>query len=336
MKAAVLVKHNAPWELKEVKNPIPEAGQVLIKIHACGLCGTDAHIHQGHLPYPLPLIPGHEPVGEILQLGAGVTDLKVGDRVGVSWVQKGCGRCMYCQSKEDLYCTGPDKAVQTWANMGGGQAELMIAWAQGCTLLPANLDYDLAAPLFCAGYTIASGYANAAPKSGDKIAILGLGGLGHLALQYAKAKGHETFVITHSDSKREFAKKLGANVVITSQEHVGKALMKAGGVNIILHTGNSAKLAVQALQGLLPEGKLVNMSVDPEPFVIPPYLLVSKQLQIVGSKQNKRRDLIDILELTAQGKIKPIIEVFPLDQINEVLQRLIAGNIHFRAVLKPN
>lgn len=147
MKAAVLVKLNTPWEIRELPDPIPQAGQVLIKVHASGMCGTDVHAHRGIFPIRFPLVAGHEPVGEIVKLGPGVIDLKVGDRVGVSWVQKGCGRCLYCQQSRDSFCNGPEGA-QTWMNIGGGNSELMLAWAQGCTLLPDGLDYVTAAPLF--------------------------------------------------------------------------------------------------------------------------------------------------------------------------------------------
>lgn len=285
---------------------------------------------------PLPLILGHEPVGEIVELGAGVTDLKVGDRVGVSWVQKGCGRCPYCQKQKALYCTGFAAGPKTWIQMGGGLSEFMVAWAEGCTLLPNGLSYELAAPLFCAGYTIASGYANAKAKGGEKIAVLGLGGLGHLAVQYAKAKGHQVIVLTHSEDKQQLAKQLGADEVIVAKGHIGKSLKQAGGVDVILNTGNSTKLAVESLEGLLPEGRLVYMSVEPEPMNIPPYLMISKQLQVIGSKQSNREDLVNILELTAQGKVKPLTEIYSLNEVNQVLDRLIQGKIHLRAVLKPN
>ena len=142
MRAAVITTYNKPWEVKQVPDPRPQPGQVLIRIHASGMCGTDLHVHHGMFPLPTPLVAGHEPVGEIVEVGAGVTDLAVGDRVGVHWNQKGCGRCAACLSGLERACA----QAQSWMNLGGGNAELMLAWASGCTLLPEGLDYALAAP----------------------------------------------------------------------------------------------------------------------------------------------------------------------------------------------
>ena len=334
MKGAVITKINAPWEIRELPNPIPKAGQVLIKVHASGMCGTDIHVHHGLIPVKLPIVAGHEAVGEIVQLGAGVTDLKVGDRVGISWHQKGCGRCPYCQRKKMMYCNGLPGGAETWMNIGGGNSELMLAWAEGCTLLPEKLSYEEAAPLFCAGYTVASGYFNARPVPGERVAVLGLGGLGHLAVQYAKAKGHYVIVLTSSEDKTPLAKKLGADEVVATKDHIGHALMKVGGANIILNTGSSSSIAGQALEGLLPEGRLVVMGFDPEPIPCSPVTLISKQPEIKGSTQNERSDLVDILNLAAEGKVKPMLEVYPLEDVNKVLERLMAGKVRMRAVLK--
>ena len=336
MKAAVMVKINSPWELKDLPDPVPKEGQVLIKIHASGLCGTDIHIHQGLIPQRLPLVLGHEPVGEIVQLGSGINQYKVGDRVGVSWAQKGCGRCGYCQSQKISYCNGQPGGAQSWSVLGGGNSELMLAWAEGLTLLPKELSYVQAAPLFCAGYTVSSGYWNAEPRPGEKIAVLGLGGLGHLAVQYAKAKGHPVIVLTHSEEKLALAKQLGADNAILTGEHAGTALLKAGGADIILNTGNSSKLASQALSGLLPEGRLVLMGIDAEALQVSPMQMFSKQLKIIGSKQDERADLVDILQLAALGKIKTMVEEFTLENINEALEKVSQGKVRMRAVMKPS
>lgn len=333
MKAAVLVQTNTPWEIRTLPDPVPKDGQVLIKIHASGMCYTDVHVHKGIIPLRLPFVLGHEPAGEIVQVGPGVTYLKVGDRVGVSWHQKGCGRCGYCQRHYIKYCNGQPGGAQTWMMLGGGNSELMLAWAEGCTLLPKNLSYEQAAPLFCAGYTISSGYWNADPKPGEKIAISGLGGLGHLAVQYAKAKGHQVLVLTHSEDKAALAKQLGADEVVLTGDHAGKALAKAGGANIVLHTGNSSKLASECLEGLLPEGRLVVMGIDDKAIEASPMLLLSKQIKILGSEQNHRADLVDILELAALGKIKTQIEEYSLADINKALERVMEGKVRMRAVV---
>jgi D-arabinose 1-dehydrogenase-like Zn-dependent alcohol dehydrogenase len=334
MKAAVMVQTKKPWEIRTLPDPIAKEDQVVIKIHASGMCGTDVHVYEGLIPVRAPFVLGHEPVGEIVQVGPGVTYLKVGDRVGVSWFQKGCGRCGYCQRHAIKYCNGQPGGPQTWMQLGGGNSELMVAWAEGCTLLPKDLSYEQAAPLFCAGYTVSSGYWNADPKPGEKIAILGMGGLGHIALQYAKAKGHPVVVLTQSADKVQLAKELGADEVILTGDNAGKALAKAGGANIILNTGNSSKLSSQSLEGLLPEGRFVSMGVDKEPIYASPILLLSKQIKIIGSEQNHRGDLVDILELAAKGKVKTLIETYPLDEINKALDRLIAGKVRMRAVIQ--
>lgn len=333
MKAALIVKTNSPWEIRTLPDPTPKQGQVLIKIHASGMCGTDLHVHQGNFPVKLPIIAGHEPVGEIIEVGAGVTSLKKGDRVGVSWAQKGCGRCSFCQKEQLKYCNGRPEGPQSWMDLGGGNSELMLAWEEGCTLLPEGLSYEQAAPLFCAGFTVASGFFNAQPKPGEKVAILGLGGLGHLAVQFAKAKGNPVVVVTSSQDKADLARQLGADEVIITSDNVGKALAQIGGVDIILHTASSSKLANDSLEGLLPEGRLIVMAIDVNDIAAKPTALIHNQIKIAGSLQNNRSDLVDILNLAAKGKVKVMIETYPLERINEALERLAQNKVRFRAVI---
>src|SRR5687768_6296334 len=228
MKAAVLTQLNSPYEIREVPDPNPGPGEVRIRIKACGLCHTDLHVRAGFLSPSLPLIGGHEPVGVIDSLGPGVTRLRKGDRVGVSWWQGGCGRCGFCQRDRGRNC--PDS--KSWMRLGGGNGELMIADERGVSLLPDDVTFEDAAPIFCAGYTVVSGYRNARPKPGERVGVLGLGGLGHLAVQYAKAFGHEVVAITNTEDKRAFAKQLGADEVVMTGKHVGQSLAKAGGVDI--------------------------------------------------------------------------------------------------------
>jgi D-arabinose 1-dehydrogenase-like Zn-dependent alcohol dehydrogenase len=329
MRAIVLKQFDKPWSLENVTDPKPAAGQVLIRIRASGMCGTDVHVHHGFFPLELPKIVGHEPVGEIVALGPGVTGLRTGDRVGVSWHQHGEGRCRFCQMGRSLYC--PE--AQTWMNLGGGNAELMLAWADGCTLVPAGLDDAAAAPIFCAGYTVMSGLRNADPKPGERVAVLGIGGLGHLAIQFAKALGLEVFALTGTAAKKDEAKKLGASEVIVASGDLGAALLAAGGADVILGTTNSAAHATQALSGLRPEGRFVNMGALDGPIQADALLLLTRQAKIIGSTQNHRRDLVEALELTASGKVRPQIETYPLEKANEVRDRLAAGKVRYRAVL---
>ena len=330
MRAAVMTEVKKPWTLKTLPDPRPQPGQVLIRIRASGMCGTDLHAHHGVMPVPLPLVLGHEPVGEIVEVGAGVNGLRAGDRVGVSWTQKGCGHCRFCQERRESYC--PE--AQTWVQMGGGNSELMLAWASGCTLVPQGLSDEAAAPIFCAGYTVVSGLRNAEPKPGERVAVLGIGGLGHLAVQYAKALGLEVFALTGSAAKKDEARRLGADQVIVAGDDLGRALLDAGGADVILGTTNSAVHATQALRGLRPEGRMVNMGLVDGAIQVDPMHFLGTQVRLVGSRQNHRRDLVEALALAASGKVKPAIEVYPLDRINEVRDRLEAGKVRYRAVIK--
>ena len=332
MRAAVVRQYNEPWVIEDRPTPKPGPGQVRIDVEASGMCGTDVHVHHGYLPTKPPFIAGHEPVGKIAEVGQDVHGLKVGDRVGVFWIQQGCGRCRTCQIGRPLYC----QQQQSWMDIGGGNADSMIAWADGCALVPDGVSSIDAAPIFCAGYTVMSGLRNAEPRPGDRVAVLGIGGLGHIALQISKALGLETISVTGSESKKKEAKELGADEVVVSGEDAGKALLAIGGADIVLSTSNSATQASQILGGLRPEGRAVMMGVVDGPVVIGDMMgLMLMQRRVIGSTQNRRSDLIEALELLAAGKIKPRIEQYPLEKVNEVRDRLAAGKVRYRAVLTP-
>jgi 2-desacetyl-2-hydroxyethyl bacteriochlorophyllide A dehydrogenase len=329
MRAAVMTQFNQPWEIKTLPDPKPGDGQVLIRIEASGMCYTDIHVHHGHLPLKPPVVLGHEPVGKIVETGPGVTDFKVGDRVGVSWMQKGCGRCRFCREKREKYC--PEQV--TWMQVGGGNSELMLAYASGCTLVPEGLPSDAAAPIFCAGFTVFSGLRNADPRPGERVAVLGLGGLGHLALQYAKALGLATIAVTSTEGKRKDLLALGADEVVVTGQDAGKALRDAGGADVILATSNSAAPTAQIVKGLRPEGRLVLMGLPDGPVPISVMDILLSQCRVIGSTQNRRRDLVEALDLAAAGKVKPVLEHYPIDRVNEVRDRLAAGKVRYRAVL---
>ncbi|MCF6287414.1 MAG: alcohol dehydrogenase catalytic domain-containing protein [Candidatus Hydrogenedentes bacterium] len=329
MKAAFFTGAKQPFTFQDVAVPEPGPGEVRIRCHASGICGTDAHYWDGTLPLQSPWVLGHEPVGTIDALGDGVTHLREGDRVGVSWVQEGCGRCGFCQRRKPDYCDDQ----YSWMNLGGGHAEYMIARAAGCTLLPDGLDWAVAAPLFCAGYTVMSGYRNAQAKPGDRVGVIGIGGLGHLLVQVAKAYGHEVVAITSSENKREEARQLGADEVLVVKEHAGKALADMGGVDVAISTSNDMKHNSQVIEGIRHEGKLVSMAISKEKMEIDPLFLLDHQIRIIGSQQCGREDLVEILGLAASGKVKPMLECYPLEAVNEVMQRLAEGKVRYRAVL---
>jgi len=330
MRAMVISDFNKPWELRELADPRPAPGQVLIRVHASGMCGTDLHVHHGVFPLKPPIVAGHEAAGEIVELGAGVTDLRVGDRVGAFWNQKGCGRCNVCQSGRQDRCP----QAQSWMNLGGGNSELMLAWASGVALIPDGASYEAAAPIFCGGYTVMSGLRNGDPRPGERVAVLGVGGLGHLALQLAKAVGLETFALTGQADKSAELRALGADEVLVTGDDPGSVLRDAGGADVILSTTNSARQIAAAIKGLRPDGRLVNMGLPDGPVAIDPMMLLMGQRQIRGSSQDERRDLFEALSFVATGKVKPRLETYPLADANAALDRLTAGKVRYRAVLQ--
>jgi dehydrogenase len=328
MKAAVVPKIGGKWEVKEVPTPHPATNQVLIKMYASGLCYTDVHITEGHVPTgAFPRTIGHEPAGEIVEVGEGVTSRKIGDRVGVPWFQASCGRCEWCLRGKPMFCA---QMIGTGIGIQGSHAEYMVAYADATMLLPDGLTYEQAAPVFCAGYTVWSGLRWANPKPHERIAVVGIGGLGHLALQYSKAAGFETIAITHSKDKEELVHKLGADIVVSD----GQGLIEAGGADIILATSNSYKAAADTLRGLRPDGRLMFIGGSDEPFTIPsPGELLFNRHQIIGSSQNGREYLYEALDYVAKGKVKVMAEIFPLDDIADAYEKVANGNVRFRAVI---
>src|SRR5437764_528494 len=326
MKAAVVPAVKAKWEVKELPTPKPEANQVLIKIHASGLCYTDVHITRGEIPTQFPRTLGHEPVGEIVAVGPGVRTRRVGDRVGVPWIQASCGRCEWCQRGKPMFCA---EQIGTGVGIAGGHAEYMVAYADATLLLPERLSYDQAAPLFCAGYTVWSGLRWADPQPHERIAVVGIGGLGHLAVQYAKAAGFETIAISRSPDKDKMTRDLGADEVVRD----GKVLSAMGGADIILSTSNSTKSMVDSIQGLRPDGRFIVMGADAEPLSISLQDLISKRIRIIGSQQNGPEYLYEALDFVAQGKVKTIVETYPLAEAPKAYERVVEGKARFRAVL---
>lgn len=331
MRAAVLQSFNQPWQVKDLPDPTPGPGQVVIRIRASGVCGGDVHLHHGQFPLKPPLVAGHEPVGDIAALGPGVLGLKVGDRVGVPWLQRGCGRCEECQAGNPGGCV---EGGQTWMHLGGGNSELMLAWADGCVALPEGLSYEEAAPIFCAGYTVFSGLRAGRPEPGARVAVMGIGGLGHLALQYSRALGFATIAVTSSDDKKAEAKRFGADEVVVARDEPGKALKALGGVDVILSTTENVAQIANAFTGLKRGGRLVSVGAPSQPIPVNPMNLIMGQVQLVGSTQGPRRDLVDALKLSAKGKVKPMLELYPLEKVNDVLQRLMDGKVRYRAILQ--
>lgn len=329
MKACFMTAVKEPFTIREAPDPQPGPGQVRVRLHAVGVCGTDVHVWNGKLPVPLPIVPGHEPVGVIDSVGPGVRAVRAGDRVGVSWFQAGCGRCQYCQKRQIKFCPEP----KTWITGGGGYADYMVAEADGCTVLPDGLDWGPAAPLFCGGFSAMSAYRSARPRPGERIAVIGIGGLGHLALQVAKAMGHEAVAITNSANKEKDARAMGADEVLVVRDHAGQELQDMGGADIVLSFSPSMKQNSQVMQGLRPGGRLITTAVSGEPIQGDPVQMLFKQTSIIGSAHNDPADLIDILQLVAAGKVKPVLETYRMNDINSIIGRLVEGKVRHRAVI---
>ncbi|GAA2216030.1 alcohol dehydrogenase catalytic domain-containing protein [Nonomuraea monospora] len=335
MKAAVVPEANAPWELRDV--PMPETGphQVLVKIHASGICYTDSLLARDILSYrPFPLITGHEGVGEVVAVGEGVTSREVGDRVGLPITQKPCGRCAFCRERHAPSfvtannCVAP---VLTGVNVDGAQAEYIAADADGTILLPDGISYEFAAPTVCAGYTVWAALRRADAKPGARVAVLGIGGVGHLGVQFAKAAGYHVIAITHSPEKHDLARELGADDVVSD----GAGLKAAGGADVLLHTAPTHAPAIDALQGLRPWGKIVLMGISADDgFPLPALTLTSHSYQVIGSAHNGPEYLTEALKIVARGDVKPMIEVFPKEKVGDAYQKLLDGELRFRAVVQ--
>ena len=326
MQAAVVPVKAGSWQVENVPQPQPGPGQVLVKMHASGICYTDVHQTLGHLPGSFPRILGHEPVGEIVAVAPDVTTRKVGDRVGSAWIQSTCGRCEWCQRGRRMFCP---YLKGTGGDAQGGHAEFMPMNADATYLIPDKVSFEQAAPIFCAGYTVYSGLRWARPQPHERVAVLGIGGLGHLAVQYAKAAGFDTIAVSHSPDKDKLIRDLGADEIVRD----GKGLAEAGGADIILSTSNSSQAMNDSIQGLRPDGRLVAMGADEAPISVTPLDLLSKRIQIIGSQQNGPEYLYEALDYVAQGKVKSIIETYPLADAPKAYQRVAEGKARFRAVL---
>ncbi|MFD4543261.1 alcohol dehydrogenase catalytic domain-containing protein [Streptomyces bauhiniae] len=338
MKAVVMTGANQPWEVQEVPTPVAEPGQVLVKVRASGMCFTDVWATQGYGGDIYPQTPGHEVVGEVVAVGDGVQGREVGDRVGTTWVQSACGRCDYCRKNLPLTgqtamnCVAPRT---TGFAAQGGHAEYIAIAAGGTVLLPDDLAFEDAAPMMCAGYTTWSALRDADPQPGERIAIVGIGGLGHVALQLAKASGFETVAVTHSPDKHDLAVELGADHVVAG----GKELHDLGGADVLLVTTNAFEAAEEAMAGLRPGGRVVLSGLDfTRPFSISsegiPFHMMRQK--VIGSTHGGRHYLSEVVDLAGQGKVKPIIETFSLDQATEAYDRLASGKMRFRGVFLPH
>jgi len=335
MKAAVLTSTgrvtDRPLRIEEVPRPEPRAGQVLLRVRACGVCRTDLHIVEGEL-YPLreSLVPGHQIVGEIVQ---GTTpELALGTRVGVSWIGGTDGTCWYCKNNHENLCDSP---TFTGYAVDGGYAEFAVARSDFVFPLPPALDDIHAAPLLCAGITTFNALRNSGARPGDVVAILGVGGLGHLGVQFASKMGFQTVAIARGKSKEPLATKLGARHYIdSSAQNVAEALGALGGAKVILATVTSGKAMSAAIGGLGTDGKLIMVGGSEEPVEVPINQFIMGRHSVQGWPSGTSADSQDTLAFSALTGVRPMIEEFPLARAADAYDRMMSGAARFRVVLK--
>lgn len=334
MKAAIVKQFGQPLVLEEVLIPEPKEGQVLVKIVASGVCHTDIHAADGDWPVKpvLPFIPGHEGVGYVAAVGSGVTFLKEGDRVGVPWLHRACGHCEYCLTGWETLCFEQEN---TGYSVNGSYAEYVLAPAAYVGKIPDTLDFITAAPILCAGVTTYKGLKETEVKPGEWVVISGIGGLGHVAIQYAKAMGLHVVAVDVADDKLALARQFGADLSVNALTSDPAEFVKSqiGGAHGALVTAVSTSAFHQALGMLRRHGTCALVGLPPGDFLTPIFDVVLNRLTIRGSIVGTRQDLKESLEFAAEGKIKPTVEVQPLEAINDVFDRLRQGKVEGRIVL---
>ena len=335
MKAAVVPALGAPLEIREVAVPQVGPGQVLIRVRASGVCHTDLHAAHGDWPVKPtpPFIPGHEGVGEVAALGPGVTHLREGDRVGAPWLHTACGRCVHCVGGWETLC---ESQQNTGYSVDGGYAEFVRADANYVGILPDGIDFGPAAPVLCAGVTVYKGLKELEAKPGDWVAISGIGGLGHMAVQYAKAMGFRVVAVDVHEAKLKLARDLGADLTFNAAEDdpVGELQRQMGGVQGVLVTAVSNAAFGQAV-GMLRRGGFLSLNgLPPGDFPLPIFEVVLKRITIRGSIVGTRNDLAESLAFAAEGKVQAHFSWDELDNINAIFDRMKQGTIDGRVVLR--
>jgi propanol-preferring alcohol dehydrogenase len=324
----------APGSLRTVERPIPQPaeGQVLIRVEACGVCHSDAATVQGDFPgLKLPRVPGHEVVGRIEKLGPNVSKWKVGERVGVGFFGGEDGRCELCRRGDFVNCLDP---VITGITTDGGYAQVIIAEARALASIPDELNPVEAAPLLCAGITTYNALRNAGLRAGDLVAVQGVGGLGHLGIQFARKMGFRTVAIARGKDRERLAKELGAHSYIDIQTQGAEAeLQRMGGAKAILATAPSGRAMGALVSGLSVRGKLIVLGVAPDPIPLSTLPLVFGGRSLYGSLTGTAIDNQDTLAFSVLENIRPMIETAPLEQAADAYGRMMGGKARFRMVL---
>jgi D-arabinose 1-dehydrogenase-like Zn-dependent alcohol dehydrogenase len=336
MKAAVLKGPNSDVRVEERDRPAPERGEVLIRVHACGVCHGDLMLQLGQFPFArYPIVPGHEIAGVIEEVGKDVTELQPGARVGLSALFSSCGSCKQCCDDDEFLCS---QMQFTGITKDGGYQEFMVAPAAFVAPLPDKLDFVAAAPLMCAGLTVFSGLRHAGFTPGFRVAVIGLGGLGHLAVLLVRAMNGRVAVLSTSADKREQALALGAETFINLKTESASEALRAweGGADIILATSPAADSMVAAFPGLALNGTMVVLGAPLENIEVSPFDLIMGRRRLMGSPAGSRKDLRDVLEFAAAHNIRPTVTRMPLVDAAKALKAMQAGRVCGRLVLEMN
>jgi len=333
MRAVQISKANGPFELVEREVPTAGPGQVRIKVEACGICHSDAFVKFGAYPgLQLPRIPGHEIAGTVDAVGDGVSAWKVGERVGVGWHGGHCFECKACRKGQFINC---EKAQVCGISYDGGYAEFAVVPEEAVARMPAELSAVDAAPLLCAGITTYNALRNSGARAGDTVAVQGIGGLGHLGLQYAAKMGFRTIAISRGADKEALARQLGAHEYIDTQvTPAAEGLQKLGGADLVLATAPNAEAMGSTVNGLKPRGKLLIIAAPQDPVAVSAFSLLSGKT-VAGWPSGTAIDSEETLSFSALTSIRPRIERFKLEQADEAFARVMENRVRFRAVLTP-
>jgi D-arabinose 1-dehydrogenase-like Zn-dependent alcohol dehydrogenase len=333
MRAVQVPRAKGPLEIVERDIPDPDPGWVRIQVEACGICHADSYVMEGLWPgIEYPRIPGHEVAGVIDAVGSGVKAWKPGQRVGVGWHGGHCGYCENCRRGDFLFCTAARRV--TAITQDGGYADYLVTPATALALIPDELTAAEAGPLLCAGVTTYNSLRNSSARPGDVVAILGIGGLGHLGIQFAAKMGFRTVAIARGKDKAAPAKQLGAKIYIDSEtQNPAEELTKLGGARVILATVTSGKAMNATVGGLGLNGKMIVLGAADEPIQVPAYLLIGGRRSVTGWPSGTSVDSQDTLAFSAQTGVRSQNEIFPLARAAEAYERMMSGKARFRVVL---
>ena len=333
MRAAQVVSAKGPYQIVEREMPEPDAGQVRIRVQASGVCHSDSLTKEGIWPgLQYPRVPGHEVAGIVDAVGAGVAGWNVGDRVGVGWHGGHCGHCDACRHGDFLVCQVA--ALVPGISYDGGHADYMIAPAVALARIPEGLSAADAAPLMCAGVTTFNALRHAGARPGDLVAVLGIGGLGHLGVQFAAKAGYRTVAIARGKDKEPLARRLGAHHYVDSQsQDPAEELTRLGGARVILATVTSGKAMTATIGGLAVDGKLVVLGAAHEPLEVTALALIGGRRSIAGWPSGRSIDSQDTMAFSVLTGVRSMNELFPLDRAAEAYDRMMSGKARFRVVL---